>query len=71
MRDPDDEVPEDERHEAEGAMLYTMARQQPPANDDRECQHEFAGWREFEGGGEKFCQKCGLGAMAHTLRSAP
>jgi len=34
------------------------------------CEHEFAGWREFEdgNGGERFCQKCGLGAMAHTLR---
>jgi len=34
------------------------------------CEHEFSGWREFEdgNGGERFCQKCGLGAMAHTLR---
>lgn len=33
------------------------------------CEHEFAGWREFEDGrgGERFCQKCGLGAMARSL----
>jgi len=33
------------------------------------CEHEWGGWREIDGGrgGEQFCQKCGLGAMAHTL----
>lgn len=33
------------------------------------CEHEFGSWREFDDGrgGEQFCQKCGLGAMAHTL----
>lgn len=33
------------------------------------CEHEWGGWRDFEDGrgGERFCQKCGLGAMANTL----
>jgi hypothetical protein len=33
------------------------------------CDHEWAGWREFEDGrgGERVCKKCGLGAMAHSL----
>lgn len=33
------------------------------------CQHEFGGWREFEdgSGGERFCARCGMGAMAHSL----
>jgi hypothetical protein len=33
------------------------------------CEHNFDGWREFPdgNGGERFCQKCGLGAMAYTL----
>ncbi len=37
------------------------------------CEHEFKGWREFEDGtgGETFCQKCGLGCMAHDMRVAP
>ncbi len=35
------------------------------------CKHEFGGWRDFEdgSGGEQFCQKCGLGAMAHSMWS--
>jgi hypothetical protein len=38
-----------------------------------ECEHVFDGWRVFDDGhgGEKFCQKCGLGAMAHTLSNCP
>lgn len=34
-----------------------------------QCDHEWGGWREFDDGrgGERFCQKCGLGAMAHSL----
>jgi hypothetical protein len=33
------------------------------------CQHEFDGWRVFADGrgGERVCQRCGMGAMAHTL----
>jgi len=39
--------------------------------DGGPCEHEFAGWRDFADGrgGEQFCQKCGLGAMAHSLKS--
>lgn len=38
-----------------------------------DCEHNFQGWRDFpEGnGGEQFCSKCGLGAMAHSLRHGP
>jgi hypothetical protein len=34
-----------------------------------QCEHEWGGWREVDDGrgGEQFCQKCGLGAMAHSL----
>ena len=34
-----------------------------------ECDHNFQGWREHADGlgGEQFCSKCGLGAMAHTI----
>lgn len=34
------------------------------------CEHDFQGWRTFDEGrgGERFCQKCGLGAMAYDLR---
>lgn len=38
---------------------------------ENHCDHEFSGWREFENGGEQFCQKCGLGAMAHSMRYLP
>lgn len=33
------------------------------------CEHLFQGWREFSdgNGGEQFCERCGLGAMAHVL----
>ena len=35
-----------------------------------ECKHEFEGWRDFEDGrgGEAICKKCGIGAMAYSLR---
>lgn len=39
--------------------------------DGGPCEHEFAGWREVENGGEQFCHKCGMGAMSHMLRYAP
>ena len=32
------------------------------------CDHVFAGWREFESGGEQVCTKCGIGAMSASLR---
>ena len=37
------------------------------------CEHEFAGWREFDdgNGGEQVCTKCGMGAMAASLRDGP
>ena len=37
------------------------------------CEHEFAGWREFEdgNGGEQVCTKCGIGAMSASLRDGP
>lgn len=33
------------------------------------CEHVWGGFRQFDdgNGGESFCQKCGLGAMAHSL----
>jgi len=33
------------------------------------CDHEWGGWHAFDDGrgGETFCQKCGLGAMSHSL----
>lgn len=35
------------------------------------CEHEFKGWREFEDGrgGEQVCEKCGTGAMRHSMRT--
>ena len=41
------------------------------------CEHDFQGWRDLrddEGnvcGGERSCTKCGMGAMAHSLREGP
>jgi len=34
------------------------------------CEHEFSGWRDFDDGrgGEQVCKKCGIGAMAASLR---
>ena len=36
------------------------------------CDHSFGGYREHEDGrgGEQFCSKCGMGAMAHSLKSS-
>ena len=39
--------------------------------DPDACDHEWAGWREFEGGGERVCAKCGMGAMHHSLMVGP
>lgn len=35
------------------------------------CEHDFTGWRQFAdgNGGEQVCAKCGVGALAHTLRT--
>ena len=44
---------------------------------DGPCQHEFEGWRDITDdndvvcGGETVCKRCGMGAMAHSLRTAP
>lgn len=40
---------------------------------DGPCEHQFSGWREFAHGrgGEQFCTKCGMGAMAHSMRVRP
>jgi hypothetical protein len=40
---------------------------------DGPCEHQFDGWREFDGGrgGEKVCNLCGMGAMGHSLRCGP
>ncbi|WP_457797588.1 hypothetical protein [Methylocystis sp. S23] len=40
---------------------------------DGPCEHSFKGWREAEDGcgGETVCQKCGMGAMSHSLRCGP
>ena len=48
--------------DAVAAFIHTMPKREP-------CEHDFQGWREFEGGngGERVCTKCGLGAMAHTM----
>lgn len=37
--------------------------------DGGPCEHDFSGWREFDdgNGGEQYCQRCGMGAMAHTM----
>lgn len=34
------------------------------------CKHDFKGWRDFPdgNGGEAVCTKCGMGAMAYTMR---
>jgi hypothetical protein len=35
------------------------------------CEHDFQGWREFAdgNGGETVCAKCGMGAMAWSIRT--
>lgn len=39
------------------------------------CAHDFRGWRDLYdeagdvAGGEQVCIKCGIGAMAYTLRT--
>lgn len=35
------------------------------------CDHDFKGWREFADGrgGETVCGKCGIGAVAWSLRT--
>ena len=49
------------------AIERALSKLPPP------CDHAFGGWREFEDGrgGEQFCQHCGLGAMAWSMRNLP
>lgn len=58
------EIPRDE---FDRLIAERIAALPPP------CEHEFSGWREFEDGrgGEQFCQKCGYGAMAWSMRMLP
>lgn len=37
------------------------------------CEHQFAGWRDFEDGrgGEQVCSKCDIGAVSASLRDSP
>ena len=39
-------------------------------SENHVCEHTFKGWREFEDGrgGEQVCERCGMGAMSHSLR---
>lgn len=38
------------------------------------CEHDFKGWKDLHNsngevcGGERVCARCGMGAMAHSLR---
>lgn len=50
-------------------VLLELANSEEPET----CAHDFKGWREIDGGrgGERFCTKCGLGAMAHSMRYLP
>lgn len=34
------------------------------------CDHDFQGWRDFPGGGELVCTRCGMGAMSHTIATS-
>jgi len=37
----------------------------------KRCDHAFGGWREHKDGqgGEQVCERCGVGAMWHTLKA--
>lgn len=37
------------------------------------CEHNWGGWQEFDDGkgGEQVCQRCGMGAMSHSLSTGP
>ena len=40
--------------------------------DGGPCEHVWGGWREIdERSGESFCQRCGMGAMSHSLANGP
>lgn len=41
--------------------------------NDGTPNHDWQGWREFDGGrgGERVCAKCGMGAMHHSLMTGP
>lgn len=38
--------------------------------DGGPCEHEFQGWRQTGSVGEQVCRLCGMGAMAHSLRTS-
>ena len=46
----------------------------PFIHTEEKCEHDFRGWRDIKdeqgriAGGERVCSKCGLGAMAHSMR---
>lgn len=53
-----------------GAKRMTVAGTDIFIHVTPRCEHEFAGWREFNDGlgGEQVCTKCGVGAMSASLR---
>lgn len=57
--------PDDYTDQLKRAMFVHLS-EKPEA-----CDHDFQGWREFDDGrgGEQVCTKCGMGAMAYSLRT--
>lgn len=55
------------RAKMDAAWEKAVAELPPP------CEHNFGDWRDFPdgNGGEQFCQMCGLGAMAWSMRMLP
>jgi hypothetical protein len=54
-------------------MVHMSGRGCYCACPDGPCEHEFKGWVDFEdgNGGERVCERCGLGAMTHSIRTGP
>lgn len=61
------EVPSDDQ----GALARRSPITLCLCGTNNNCDHDFKGWREFDDGrgGETVCTKCGVGAMAWSLRT--
>lgn len=66
MPNSDEMSPTDKKMCEAGAFFHALPKTEL-------CDHDFQGWYEFMdgSGGEQVCTKCGIGAMAHSLRTAP
>lgn len=61
-----DQIERDAENQPDEGSVFLHVTPKPDT-----CDHDFDGWCDFAdgNGGEQVCTKCGMGAMAYSLRT--